>query len=100
MHGERFPGNEPGAKLCQLPFGFILEMSEQMFRHYELEDRVAQKFQALIIKMMLPGLVSHAWMRERFRQQERVSELIANAVFERIHEAGHPTPRARFFQPG
>ena len=60
-------------------------MSKKMLRHYELQDRIAEKLQALIIEMMLLGLMSDARMRERFRQQERIAELVTNAVFERVH---------------
>jgi hypothetical protein len=63
-------------------------MSKEMFGHHELQNRIAQKLQTLIIEMMLLSLMSHAWMRERFRQQERVAELVTNAVFERVHLEG------------
>ena len=59
-------------------------MPEKMFRHHELQDRIAQELQTLIIEVMLPRLVSHTGMRERFLQQQRVAELVTDAVFERM----------------
>lgn len=56
-----------------------------MLRYHELQDRIAEKFQTLIVEMMPLCLMPHARMRKRFRQQERVAELVTNAVFERIH---------------
>jgi hypothetical protein len=69
-----------------------------MLRHHQLQDRVAQKFQALIVKMVLLGLVSHAGMSERFRQQERIAEFVADTVFERIHGTENLTATPRLFQ--
>ena len=60
-------------------------MSKEMLRYHELQNRIAQKLQTLIVEMVALRLMSHARMRERFRQQERVAELVTNAVFERIH---------------
>src|SRR5881398_562247 len=48
--------------------------------------------------MMVLGLMSHARMREGFREQERIAELVTDAVFERIHLEGEPTTAMRFFQ--
>lgn len=85
MDCERLPRNQPRPKLCQLSFRFVFEMSKEMLRHYELQDRIAEKLQTLIIEMMLLGLMSDAGMRKCFRQQERIAELVTNAVFERVH---------------
>jgi hypothetical protein len=85
MNGERFPRNEPGAELRQFSFRLVLKISKEMLRYHELQDRIAQKFEALIIEMMLLGLMSHAGMRECFRQQERIAKLVTDAVFERVH---------------
>ena len=88
MDCERLPRNQPRPKLRQFSFSLVLEMSKEMLRHHELQNRIAQKLEALIIEMMLLCLMSHARMRERFRQQEWVAELVTNAVFERIHLEG------------
>src|SRR5450631_1341312 len=85
MNGERLPRNQPRPKLRQLSFSLILKMSKEMLRYHELQNRIAQKLQTLIIEMMLLHLMSHTRMRERFREQERVAELVTNAVFERVH---------------
>ena len=71
-------------------------MPKEMLRHDELQNRVAQKLQPLVIEMMLLRFVSQARMRERFRQQERIAELVTDAVFERIHVEGKATRRLGF----
>jgi hypothetical protein len=55
----------------------------------------------LIIEMMPLRLMSHAGMGERFRQQERVAELVINAVFERVHlEGASYAPKTIFPEQG
>ena len=98
MDGQRFARNQPRAELRQFSFSFVLEMPKEMLGHHELENRIAQKFEALVIEMIAMRLVSHARMRERFRQQERVAELVTDAVFERIHLERRLTPRGWLFQ--
>jgi hypothetical protein len=51
----------------------------------ELKDRIAQEFQPLIIEMSAVRLVPQTRVRERFRQQQRIAELVADAFFERVH---------------
>ena len=60
-------------------------MPKEMLGDHQLENGIAQEFQTLVIEMMPLSLVPQAWMRERLRQQERIAELVSNAVFQRIH---------------
>ena len=85
MNRQRFARNQARPELRQLPFRFRGEIAVEMFRDDKLENSVAQKFQPLIIEMGPMGLVSEARMSERFREQERVPEFVADAFFERIH---------------
>ena len=70
-----------------------------MFGDDELQYGVTQKFQPLIIEIMKLGLVSNTRMGQRFREEERISELITNAFFERSHLGGSLRQAKRFFQP-
>src|SRR2546423_2418934 len=60
-------------------------MPKKIFRHHELEDRVAQKFQALIIKMSLLRFVAEARMGQRFGQQKRITKFVTGSFFQRMH---------------
>jgi hypothetical protein len=51
-----------------------------MFGKDQLEDGVSEEFQPLIVEMMPLGLVPKARMRQGFRQQERISKLVADAL--------------------
>lgn len=86
MDRERLARDQPRSKLRQLPLSLIFEMPIELLGYHQLENGIAQEFQTLVIEMMLLGLVSQAWMGERFREQERIAELVSNAVFQRIHD--------------
>jgi hypothetical protein len=56
-----------------------------MFGDHKLQDSITKKLKPLIIEMAPMRLVPQTRMSERFREQQRISELIADAFFERIH---------------
>jgi hypothetical protein len=56
-------------------------MSKKIFRHDELEDRIAQEFQALIIEMSLLSLMTEAGMGQSLGQQERILEFVTDSFF-------------------
>ena len=56
-----------------------------MLGNNELENGIAEKLQALIIKMITLRLMTYAGVRERFRQQKRIAEFVTDAFFERCH---------------
>ena len=60
-------------------------MPKEMFANHKLKDRVAEKFQTLIIKVIALCFVPQAGMRERFGQQKRIPEFVANTFLERTH---------------
>jgi hypothetical protein len=62
-----------------------MEMSVEMFGDDELENRVAQKLEALVVEVRAVRLVPQTRMRECFREEQRVPEFVADAFFERIH---------------
>jgi len=60
-------------------------MMIKMLGDHQLKHRVAQKFQTLIIKMVLLRLVRQTRVRQRFRQQKRIAKLITDPFFEWAH---------------
>ena len=73
------------AKLCELAFGEAGEEVEQMVGEDELEDGVAEKFEALVVEMVHLRFVAKAGMGQRFGEQERIAELVFDPLFERSH---------------
>lgn len=69
-----------------------------MLGHDELEDRIAEKFQALIIEMMPMRFVAEARMRQRFREQKRIAKFMSDSFLEWIHASGSLSKIVRFFQ--
>ena len=61
-------------------------MTEQVFGNHELQNRVAQKLEALIIEMTLLRFVTETWMGQRLGEKEWVAKLVANSFLERMHE--------------
>ena len=85
MHPQCFARNQPRTQFGQLSFGLAAKITEQILGNNELENGVAEKLQALIIKMIPLRLMAQAGVRERFRQQKRIAELVTNVFFERRH---------------
>ncbi len=46
---ERLAADDPGAQPAQIAFGAVGKGAEQMFRDHEVQDRVAEKFQPLVV---------------------------------------------------
>ena len=69
-------------------------MSEKIFGDHELENRVAQKFETLIIEMPLLRFVTEAWMSQRFGQKQRIAKFVTNSFFERMHVSASDKFRA------
>jgi hypothetical protein len=61
-----------------LSFRFDLKIAEQIFSDDELEHRIAEKLQTLIVKVITLRFVSQARVCERFGQQKRVAKLVAD----------------------
>jgi hypothetical protein len=85
MHGQSLARNQARPKLRQFPFGLSLEMPEKLLGDHKLKNRIAQKFEPLIIEMMALRFVAQTRMRQRFREQKRIPKFVTDAVFERIH---------------
>src|SRR6266705_224829 len=83
------------AQFRQLSLRLIAEMPKKIFRHHELQDRVAQKFQALIIKMTLLGLMAEARMGQRLGQQKWIAEFVTDSFFQRMHVSASDKFRAK-----
>jgi hypothetical protein len=51
----------------------------------QLQHGVAEEFQPLVVKVVPLRLMPERRVRERLRKQERIAELIFEALFERVH---------------
>jgi len=74
--------NKAGAQLGQLTFGFVLELREEVLRNHHLQDRIAQKFQSLVVKMPLLGFMTYAWMGQGFGEQQWIAKFVADPFFQ------------------
>ena len=82
---ETLAGDEAGAHFGQHPLRAIGEEIEEVLGEDELEDGVAEEFEALIVKMMALGFVPEAGVRKGFRQEEGIAEFVTDACFQRCH---------------
>ena len=85
MHFQRVPGHEPGTQFGQPAFGFAAEIIEEMLGDDQLENRVSQKLEPLIIEMMPVRFVPETRVRQRLRKQERVAKFVADPFLQWIH---------------
>src|SRR4030095_2729226 len=60
---ERFTRNQTGAQFSQPAFLFVRKMRIEVFRDYKLQNRIAQKFQALIVVVITLFFVAETGMR-------------------------------------
>ena len=60
-------------------------MSVEIFRYDQLENGIAQKFQALIVFVISLFFVADTGMGQRLLEQSRIAKLIAEALLERFH---------------
>ncbi len=60
-------------------------MPIEMLGHNKLQDGVAQKLEALIIEMFPLRFMPDTGMRQRLRQQQRITKLVTDAFLERTH---------------
>src|ERR1043166_6317263 len=73
-------------------------MTIKIFRDDQLKNRVSQKLQTLVIKMISLRLVGQARMGQRLRQQKRIAKLITDTFFERTHLPCYSEPIRRISQ--
>ena len=85
-------------QFSEAPFAGTGKMGVEMLGHDQLQDRISQKLQPLIIKMPPLRLVAEARMGQRFRQQKRVAKFILDSLFKWIHAAANVGDRPAFFQ--
>jgi hypothetical protein len=85
VHGQRFPRDKPRSQLGQFPFCLSGKIAVEMLGNHELEHRIAQELEALVIEMIAMRLVAQTGMRKRLRQQQRIPKLVTNPFFERVH---------------
>ena len=85
MRLERVPRNQARAQFRERSFLFPWKMSVEIFRYDKLENRIAQKFQALIVFVIPLFFVAETGMAESFLEQSWVPKLVAEALIERFH---------------
>jgi hypothetical protein len=78
---QRISRDQPRTQLRQLSFRLIAKVSKKIFGNDQLQDRVAQKFQSLIIEMSLLGLMTETWMGQRFGEQKRIAKFVTDSFF-------------------
>jgi len=76
--------------------GFAVARKE-MLGHDELQDGVAEKFEALVIEMFFLSFGRNARMSQRLDEQTDITELITDALFQRMHVSLGRAVR-RFFE--
>lgn len=57
------------------------KQSEEMFSKNDLENRVTEKLETLIVEMMSLRLVAEARMGQSLGQEKRISELVSDSLF-------------------
>ncbi len=82
---ESVAGDDAGADFREIAFGELGKLIEQMLGEDELQDGVAEEFEALIVEMMALGFVSETGVSQRFREQQGIAEFVFEALFEWVH---------------
>ena len=85
VHFERLPRNQAGPMARQATFCRFAVTREKMLSHDELKDCVAQELESLIVEMLFLFFVRDARMGEGLSQETRISKMITDALFERVH---------------
>jgi hypothetical protein len=85
MDLERFARDETGAPGREATFARFVETGEEMFRDDELQNRVAQEFEPLIVEVLSLFFMGHAGVGEGLGEKMRIAKLILNLFFERMH---------------
>jgi hypothetical protein len=57
------------------------KQSEKMFRKDNLQNRVTEKLETLVIEMMSLRLVAEARMCQSLGQEKRISEFVSDSLF-------------------
>ena len=70
-------------------------MSVEIFRYDQLENSIAQKFQALIVLVIALFFVAETGMGQCLSKQSWIAKLVAEALLERFHVNVFEKPPAR-----
>src|SRR4029434_5735832 len=85
VNPQAFARNDSGAQFGELPFARLRIPIEKILRKDQLEHRIPEEFQPLIIKMVPVRFVAEAGVGEGFGEEEGIAELILDALLQRIH---------------
>jgi hypothetical protein len=84
-HLERLAGDKSRAPSRESAFTGFTIAGEEIFRDHELENGIAQKFEALVVELHPSTFMRHARMSEGFCQESRILKSITNSFFQRVH---------------
>ena len=85
MHFQGLARNEAGATNRQATFRGFAVARKEMLGHDELQDGVAEKFEALVIEMFFLSFVRNARMSQGLDEQTDITESITDALFQGMH---------------
>lgn len=83
--GERFGAHQMGAGLGEAAFIGIWKAGEKLMTESELEDGIAEEFEALIVEAGALGLVAYARMRESLSEESELAEGVAEDALKGFH---------------
>ena len=85
---ERRARDDPGAKLGHRALAEIRIEAVEVLGDDQLDDRITQKFESLVVEGVVLPLERNARMRHRLSQKKPVAKLVAESSFDRIHDRG------------
>src|SRR5439155_17295159 len=98
MQFQRLTRDHSCTQFSEAPFAGTGKMGVEMLGHHQLQYRISQKLQPLIIEMPPLRFVAEARMGQRFRQQKRVAKFILDSLFKWTHAAANVADRPALFQ--
>src|SRR5437773_2326086 len=77
--------NQTRPQLRQSALLFLWEMGIEIFGDDKLQDRITEKFQALIVLVIALFFVGDTRMRQCLLEQSLIAKMVAEALLERFH---------------
>jgi hypothetical protein len=90
---EMMPVHEPGAQHRQPAFGQLGKATVKLRRHRELQHRVAQEFQPLIVRQLLPFFMPEGGMRQGLAQQHLIGKSMSQPLLKLVESGIHSRNR-------
>jgi hypothetical protein len=83
--GEGFGADQMSPRLRETAFVGIWQAGKKLMAEGELEDGIAEEFEALVVEAGTLGLVAHARMREGLGEEPELAERVAEDALKRFH---------------